>query len=202
VRAEALDREPPATLYHPIDQSRRRAMSLVVKTTIDPSSIASSIRATVNALDRNLPIAAMRTMQEVVSASVSERRFQMVLVALFALLALALAIVGVYGITSYAVARRTREIGLRVALGAERPHLLRSVMGEGLRPVLVGLFLGGVAAQIAVQPVRSVLFGVGPLDPLALIGVASLLLLTAMVACYVPARRATRVDPMVALRSE
>jgi putative ABC transport system permease protein len=202
VRAEALDREPPATLYHPIDQSRRRAMSLVVKTTIDPLSMASSIRTTVNALDRNLPIAAMRTMQDVVSASVSERRFQMVLVALFALLALALAVVGVYGITSYAVARRTREIGLRVALGAERPHVLRSVMGEGLRPVLAGLLLGGIAAQIAVQPVRSVLFGVGPLDPVALIGVASLLLLTAMVACYVPARRATRVDPMVALRSE
>ncbi len=141
-------------------------------------------------------------MGEVVSASLAERRFQMWLVSLFSLLALTLAVVGIYGVTSYTVARRTREIGLRVALGARRHDVLRSVMSEGLRPVLIGLAIGAVGAQIAAQSIRTVLFGIGPLDPIALGSVASVLLLTATLACYLPARRAASLEPLVALRTE
>jgi putative ABC transport system permease protein len=202
VRADALDREAPATLYHPLGQDVRNGMTIVVRTARDPLAAVSAVRAAVSELDRNLPIAAMRTMGEVISASLAERRFQMWLVSLFSLLALTLAVVGIYGVTSYTVARRTREIGLRVALGARRHDVLRSVMSEGLRPVLIGLAIGAVGAQIAAQSIRTVLFGIGPLDPIALGSVAAVLLLTATLACYLPARRAASLEPLVALRTE
>jgi predicted permease len=202
VRADALDREASATLYHPLGQDVRNGMTIVVRTARDPLAVVSAVRAAVSELDPNLPIAAMRTMREVVSASLAERRFQMSLVTLLALLALVLAVVGIYGVTSYTVARRTREIGLRVALGAQQRDVLRSVLSEGLRPVLIGLLLGVVGGQIGAQWVRAALFGIGPLDPAALGGVAGVLLLTATLACYLPARRAARIEPLTALRSE
>jgi predicted permease len=202
IRADALDREAPAVLYHPLGQDLRRGMTLVVRTTQDPLATASDVRAAVAALDRDLPIAAMRTMEDVVSASVVERRFQMALVGVLGMLALVLAVVGIYGVTSYTVTLRTREIGLRVALGAQRGEVLRAVMVEGLRPVLIGLAVGVMAGQLALQLIRAALYGIGVVDPAALGGVAAVLLVTAIVACYVPARRASTVDPMVALRTE
>jgi predicted permease len=202
VRADALDRAAPAALYHPLGQDLRRGMTLVVRTTQDPLALVSGVRAAVSALDPDLPIAATRTMREIVAASVGERRFQMALMGLLSLLALVLAVVGIYGVTSYTVARRAREIGVRVALGAQRHEVLRAVMTEGLRPVVIGLAIGVGVGQIAAQSIRAVLFGIGPLDPAALGGVAGVLLLTASLACYVPARRAASREPSLALRSE
>jgi predicted permease len=202
VRADALDRDAPATLYHPLGQDVRRAMTIVVRTTRDPLEAVASVRAAVSKLDPNLPVAAIRTMRDVVSASLAERRFQMSLITVLALLALTLAVVGIYGVTSYTVARRTREIGLRLALGARRGDVLRSVLVDGLRPVAVGLVLGGAAGVMAARSLRTVLFGIGPLDPAALGGVAAVLLLTAMLACYLPARRAASLEPLTALRAE
>jgi len=144
----------------------------------------------------------MTTMREIVSASVAPRRFQLVLVVLFAALSLALALVGIYGVTSYAVARQTQEIGLRMALGAQKGDVMRSVLAQGLRPVLAGLAVGLIGARLGAALVRSLLFGVGPLDPVALGSVACLLLMAAALACYLPARRAARLDPVIALRCE
>jgi putative ABC transport system permease protein len=141
-------------------------------------------------------------MQDVVVASVAERRFQMALVGVLGILALILAVVGIYGVTSYTVSRRIREIGLRVALGAQRREVVRAVMVEGLRPVLIGLAIGVIGGQLASQSIRAALFGIGVVDPATLVGVATVLLLTAILACYVPARRATRIDPIVAMRTE
>ena len=177
-------------------------MTLVVRTTHDPLAVVSGVREAVWALDANLPIAAMRTMREIVSASVAERRFQMALVGLLSLLALALAVVGIYGVTSYSVARKTREIGVRVALGAQNRDVLREVLTEALRPVLSGLVLGVAGGQIAAQSIRATLFGINVLDPAALGGVVSVLLVTATLACYLPARRAAKLEPLTALRQE
>ncbi len=201
VRAAALDREPTPAIYVPHTRNRVRAMTLVIRTAGEPETIAAAVRAEVSNRDTAVPVT-MRTMRDIVSASVAPRRFQMVMVLLFATLALGLALVGVYGVTSYAVGRQTREIGVRIALGAQRPVLLRSVLAEGLRPVAVGLFLGLPAAVAAATVMRSLLFGIGPLDPVALCVTTAALLVTAAIACYVPARRAARVDAVVALRAE
>jgi putative ABC transport system permease protein len=202
VRGDALDRDPHVTLYHPLGQDVRNGMTLVVRTTRDPLAAVSVVRAAVSELDPDLPIAAIRTMGDVVSESLAERRFQMSLVTLLSLLALVLSVVGIYGVTSFTVARRTREIGLRVALGAQYGDVLRSVLVEGLRPVLVGLAVGVIGGQIGAQWIRAALFGIGPLDPAALGGVAGVLLLTATLACYLPARRAASLEPLTALRTE
>jgi putative ABC transport system permease protein len=141
-------------------------------------------------------------MREIMSASVAPRRFQTALVLLFALLALGLALVGVYGVTSYAVTRQTREFGVRFALGAQRWDLMRAVLSQQLRPVAAGLLLGLVLAWSASTTMRSFLFGVAPLDPIVLGAVCAVLAITAAIACYVPARRASRLDPVIALRHD
>jgi predicted permease len=201
VRANALDREPTPAIYVPHIRNRVRAMTIVIRTARDPETIAAAVRAEVRNRDSAVPIT-VRTMRDIVSASVAPRRFQMVIVLLFAALALGLALIGVYGVTSYAVARQTREIGVRIALGAPRPVLLRSVLAQGLRPVASGLLLGLPAAVAAATALRSHLFGIAPLDPVALGATSAALLVTAAIACYLPARRAARVDAVVALRAE
>jgi putative ABC transport system permease protein len=141
-------------------------------------------------------------MEEIVSSSVAERRFQMMLTVLFAIVALLLGAIGVYGVVSYAVTCRTREIGLRIALGAIRQEILRWVVAKGMFPVFIG-FGAGLAAALAVSiSLRTTLYGITPYDPAAFLGVAALLLLTALCACHLPARRASRLDPMIALRHE
>jgi predicted permease len=202
IRADALDRAAPTVMYQHYRQDVRRGMTLVVRTARDPLTLAAAVRAQVSALDPSLPIVAIRTMAEIVDASVAERRFQMTLVVLFALLALGLAVVGIYGVTSYSVARRTQEIGLRVALGAGRAEVLRSVLADGLKPVAIGAALGMAAGQFGAMSIRSVLFGIGTLDPIALLGVTSLLVVTAALACFLPARAAAALDPVRALRSD
>ena len=139
-------------------------------------------------------------MREIVSASVAQRRFQMTLTSLFAVVALLLGAVGVYGVVSYSVASRTRDIGLRMALGAMRLDVMRWVFAAAARPVLIGLGAGLLAATVSAGALRSVLFDVAPVDPLSLAIVVIVLLLAAALACYLPARRAAAVDPLVALR--
>jgi putative ABC transport system permease protein len=202
VRAAALDREPVPAIYVPHARNRDRAMTIVIRSAQDPSTLAAALRAVVWKRDPTIPVPAARTMREIVSASIAPRRFQMAMVLLFAVLALALALVGVYGVTSYAVARQTREIGVRIALGAQRSALLRSVLAQGLRPVALGLCLGVPAAIAAATAVRSLLFRIAPLDPLVLCAMSAALLFTAAIACYIPARRAAGVDAIVALRDE
>ena len=164
--------------------------------------MAAAVRAEIRRMDPNLPIGAIRTMREIVSASVAQRRFQMILTSLFAFLALLLGAVGVYGVVSYSVACRTRDIGLRIALGAMRRDVMRWVFSNGMQPVVIGL-LAGVAGAVAIaSALRSLLFGITPTDPVSFGSVVLVLLLTSGLACYLPARRAAALDPMTALRHE
>ena len=177
-------------------------MSLVIKTEQEPTALASSVRGEIRKMDPNLPIPAIRTMREIILQTVAERRFQMGLILLFALAALCLGAVGIYGVVNYSVACRTREIGLRVALGALRGDLMRWVFAIGFRPVLIGLAAGLLAAVMIGRALRSFLYGVAPTDSISLSLVALVLLLTALLACYLPYHRAAGLDPMVALRHE
>jgi len=202
VHGDGLEKDPLPTLYMPHSRAPFQTMFLVVRTYGEPDRLAPAIRAAAWKIDRNIPIPAMRTMRQVLSFTVARRRFQMVLVLVFAALALASAVVGIYGVTSYGVTRQTQEIGLRMALGAGRGKVILGVLGEGMRPVLFGLAAGLLAAQAAGGLIRGLLFGVDALDPAALGGVAGVLLIAAMLACYVPARRAAKLDPVAALRAE
>jgi predicted permease len=202
VSSGALDQEPMPAIYRPQRQSGSRDMTLVVQTSGDPIALVSAIRAEIGRLDKDLPVSAIRTLDDVVSASVATRRFQATLVVLFAVFALTLAAIGVYGVTSYAVTRQTREIGVRIALGASRSRVLSTVLVRGLRPVVFGLAIGLVGATVAARAIRSFLFGIGPADPVAFAAAAGVLLVAAALACYLPARRAAGVDPVSALRFE
>jgi predicted permease len=200
VRAAGLDRDPIPAVYVPYTRMRAPAMTVVIRTVQEPGTLAAAVRAQIWKRDDGIPVERMRTMREIMAESVAPRRLQTALVLLFAVLALGLALVGVYGVTSYAVARQTKEMGVRLALGAQRSDLLRSVLAQGLLPVVAGLLLGLALAWAATTTMRNVLFGVGPLDPVALGTVSVALMGTAAMACYLPARRAARIDPVVALR--
>jgi putative ABC transport system permease protein len=202
VRGTALDRDPFPVIYRPHSQGPSREMTLVLRTAHMPETLANAARAEIWKIDANVPAPAVRTMREIVSASTAHRRFETMLIVLFGALALALAVVGIYGVASYAVTSRTQEIGLRIALGAGRPDVIRRIVISGMAPVGIGLAVGLVGARLATTAVRSLLFGVGPLDPVAFGGGCAVLLLAAVVASYIPARRAATVDPVVALRCE
>ncbi len=199
-RPGALDRELPPEVYRPQAQRAGGAMSLVIKTAQEPAALASAVRSEIRKMDPNLPIPAIRTMREIISQTVAERRFQMALTLLFALAALGLGAIGIYGVVSFSVACRTRDIGLRIALGALRGDVMRWVFGIAFRPVLAGLAAGMFAAVMIGRAMRGLLYGIAPTDPISLGLVALVLLLTAMLACYLPARRAARLDPITALR--
>jgi putative ABC transport system permease protein len=192
----------PHTQWHVSTGQPIRAMSLVVRSTVDPGSLARSIRQEVRALDPALPLAQVRTMQEVVDATTSGSRFMGVLLATFAAIALALSAIGIYGVLSYLVTRRTREIGIRLAIGAGRREVLRLVLGSGLTLAFTGLAAGLVIAAATTQFMRTLLHNVEPIDTPTFLSVAALLSAVAILASLVPAWRATRVDPVVALKTE
>jgi len=177
-------------------------MNLVVKSRIDPASLISAIRAAVASIDKDQPIFAISTMNQLVSDSLGTRRITLVLLGLFSALALVLAAIGIYGVISYSVAQRTHEIGIRMALGAQHKDVLRMILRQGAKFALAGVAIGVVVSLGLTQLMSSLLFSVSAADPLTFVGVAILLVLVAMLACYIPARRAIRVDPMVALRYE
>ena len=190
-------------LYMPYSQDKNAGhLAFYIRTERDPLPIAATLRSLVHQLDPNLPVNNLHTLEEQVSGSMSNDRLVAVLSVSLALLAALLAALGLYGVLAYVVARRTREIGIRIAIGGERPDILRLIVGQGLRLTVIGGAIGIVAALIAARWVASLLYGVTAHDPLTFVGVIVLLALVSGAACYIPARRATRVDPMVALRYE
>jgi putative ABC transport system permease protein len=190
------------TLYSQSSQPWKRWMAVVIRSPQDPSALVRAAKAVVWSIDGDIPISKIQNMSDVVAASMEERRFNMLLLALFAGLALALAAVGVYGLTAYAVTQRTHEIGVRMALGADTRHVLALIVGEGFRLTLIGTAIGIAAAVGLTRLMSTMLFGVRPTDVATYVTVAGLLAMVSLVAGYLPARRAANVDPMVALRDE
>lgn len=198
----SLGKPPSMTVYVPYWQISRGDFSLVVRTSMDPAGVAAPLRGIVRGLDGQLVIPQVRTLGAVVDAQVAPRRFQLELILLFALSALLLAALGVYGVVSHTVTQRTGEIGIRMALGATRAEVAELVGWQGLAPVLAGLAAGLAGAAFAARLVSGLLFGVPALDPLTFGASAAVLLLSAALACLIPALRATHVDPLIALRYE
>jgi predicted permease len=202
IRSTSLEEDPVNMMYIPFWERPRTQASLLVRTSMDPRGIASSLRQMVWAADGDVPVPEVQTMEQVMRESVAARRFQMMLVAIFAVGALLLAAFGTYGVVSYAVTRRRNELGIRMALGAAGRDVLGMVLWQGMAPVIIGLGAGALAALALGRYVASLLFGVSPRDPLAFAAAAGVLLAVSAAACLLPARRATKVNPIDALRCE
>jgi putative ABC transport system permease protein len=188
--------------FVPYWQMTEPGMFAILKTASDPAGFSMPLRQAIASIDRNVPVAGITTLEEMVEGSIGQPRFFALLAAGFAALALALAAIGIYGVMAYAVAQRTTEIGVRVALGAAPSEVFRLIVGDGLRLTGAGVVLGFVGSLVIARALRTLLYGVSPWDPLTLSTPAAVLLLVAAAACVVPARRAAHVDPMVALRAE
>src|SRR6266403_1777804 len=201
-RTESLAELGVPQIYLSLYQSESRRLAIFLRGHLDAAAIPEQVREQVQAVDPTLPISGSQTLDETVSASLTERRFSMEMVALFALTALLLAGLGIYGVISYMVSERTHEIGIRIALGADRRSILRMVLRQGLGLAIIGAAVGLVGALVVSHFMAGLLFGVRPTDPLTFACVALLLIGVAVLACYIPARRAIRVDPLVALRHE
>jgi putative ABC transport system permease protein len=202
IKTDGFDKADQPHLYYPILQNPGYAMAVYLRTDQNPTSLTQSLREQVRAVDPNLPIFGERTMENVVSDSLAQRKFAMQVVGLFGLLAMLLTGIGIYGVTAYSVSQRTREIGIRVALGASNGAILRWVITQGMTLIVVGVAVGLVGAFVLTRLLRSLLFGVAATDMVTYVGLATLLAAVALLACYIPARRATKVDPLVALRYE
>lgn len=202
VKHRGLDENARPEMYVPVAQFPINEMTVVVRTQVEPQSLSQTAQRAVRALDPDLPVYDVRTLDQYVSRSVARPRFNALLIGLFAVLALALAAVGVYGIVTHSVAERTREIGVRMALGARAPDVLLMVIKHGMRPVLIGAAIGLALAVGLARVMLTLLYDTNAYEPIVYAVVALLLICVALAACYVPARRATRIDPLDALRAD
>ena len=201
-RQRALHAEPQPEVYIPHAQFPAGQMFLVVRARGDEANIATQLRTELRALDSELPVAAIRTAKDVLDETLSPRRFSSIMLTFFAMAALGLATVGVFGVVAFGVSQRTREIGIRIALGANSSNVLRQTIWQGMLPVIVGIVIGLLAARSLTNTMTSMLFGIAPSDPITIAGVVVTLLLAGLTAAWIPGRKAAKVDPMVALRYE
>jgi predicted permease len=201
-RRGGLEREPWAEVYYPQAQAADASLYALVRTTGDPLAIAKAAQAEVWAIDRDQPVASVRTVDAILARSQANRRFTTLLLGLFSIVAVTLAAIGIYGVMAYSTAQRTQEIGIRMALGARRGDVLRMVLGEGLTIGAAGLVFGLAGALALTRFMSGLLFGVGTRDPLTFVALPFGLLLVAALATFIPAARAIRVDPSIALRAE
>jgi putative ABC transport system permease protein len=202
VRHMSLAQAPDAEICFPFAQSPQPAMSLALRTSSEPLRFAPALRQAVLELDREQPVSRVAAMEQTLAGSLAAQRFSTVLLGIFAVVALVLAAIGIYGVISFSVTRRTHEIGIRMALGARRADVLRMVVLEGTLLALMGVSIGLAAAFALTRLIGSLLYGVKATDPLVFSAISLLLIAVAALASYLPARRAARVDPMVALRYE
>jgi putative ABC transport system permease protein len=190
------------TTYVPFNQFAIGFFSVLVRTEADPRAVMTNVKGIIREIDSDLPIFGLTTMEQAVSDSVAQPRFYMVLLAIFAGIALLLAALGIYGVISYLVSQRTRELGIRVALGATRLSIVRHVVAQGAMLAVVGLVIGIVASLALAKAAASMVFEIGVIDPVTLAFAPLVLLGAALLGCYLPARRAARVDPIISMRSE
>jgi ABC-type lipoprotein release transport system permease subunit len=202
IKQDALDSESRIAMYLPQTQYPVRGMNVVLRSAADPAGLAAAVRKEIRELDSDLPVYGVRTMSHRVEESLARRRFSMLLLTLFACLALALAAIGVYGVVSYMTSQRTREIGIRVALGAQAPQLTREIVARSLLPIGAGIAAGITGARFTSTLLQGLLYGVQPSDPIVLGSIAIVLGGAALVASWIPARRAAGVDPIAVLRQE
>jgi putative ABC transport system permease protein len=198
-RTESLEARVPE-IYSALYQKGAKHLAIFLRGNLDSGAISEQIREQVQSIDPTIPVFAPQALHETVSASLSQRRFSLEMVALFAITALLLAGLGIYGVISYIISERTHEFGIRLALGAQNQNILRLVLRQGLSLAVAGTAVGLVGALIVSRLMAGVLYGVRPTDPLTFAGVALLLIAVALLACFIPARRATKLDPMLALR--
>jgi putative ABC transport system permease protein len=199
IRHRGLDTDPEPEYYIPVAQRAERGMILAVRSAQDPRNLTSALRREIQSIDPDQPIANVRTLEAVTADSVAPRRMSVVLLGVFAVIALVLAAVGIYGVISYLVLQRTHEIGVRMALGAQRGDVLRLVVGHALKLVGIGTAIGLVLAFFSTRALAALLYNVGASDPATFIIVTVVLTTIAFLASYIPALRATRADPMIAL---
>ena len=202
VKFEGLAERTPMQVYMPLTQEVPRNIAILVRTGGTPGSLQAPIENVIHAIDRDLPIYAVRTMDHLVETSMARERMGVLVLVVFAILAITLASVGLYGVVAHGVTERTHEIGVRMALGADTADVLKLVVGQGLATVFAGLAIGAAAALALARTMQGLLFGVTAADPATFAAVVAMLLAVGLVACYIPAWRATRVDPTTALRSE
>jgi putative ABC transport system permease protein len=202
VRDVALSQKPGPVMYVPFVQAPLYGGEVVVRTSLSASSAAAAIRQAVHSIDKDLPVTDVGSFKDTLGQSVSRERFRTFLLGSFSAIALVLAAVGIFGVISYSASQRTREIGIRMALGAQRRDVLHLILGQGAKLALLGLSIGIVLALLLTRFIASLLFSISATDPLTFGAVAIVLLGVAVTACYIPARRAMRVDPMVALRCQ
>jgi putative ABC transport system permease protein len=203
VRQNDFIAAPKMQMYFTYRQLKDLAPNaLVVRTSIEPLSLAASVRDAIWSVDKDQTVADIDTMEHIVAEAVARQRFSMLLLGLFATLALLLASVGIYGVMSYSVAQRTHEIGIRIALGARRGDVLQMTIKQGLKLVGTGMIVGLAAAFLLTRVLQTLLFGISPTDPITFLGISLVLLAVAILASYIPALRATKVDPLVALRAQ
>jgi putative ABC transport system permease protein len=203
VRGFALDEPPEPTMYWPVAQIRATpSLAIVVRTESEPAALAPAVRDAIREIDQTQPIYDMQPLDQLVAKSLGQRRFTLTLMVLFGVIALVLSAIGIYGVMAFAVTQRTQEIGIRMALGARATDVLKMVVGSGMLLAVIGVAVGLIGAFALTRLMASLLFGVSPTDLMTFGLVTAGLLIVALLACYIPARRATKVDPLVALRYE